>query len=135
MVGSLFFALVAFVRLSTKPFAGDQGRIAFEDDSLASRGTAGEDVDARCEQASSALKEHFAYGDAVQHHRTDGSSDEIGCTQMEFVACWSACAILHERFFELSFAHSGDELYIAFPDRKSTRLNSSHRTISYAVFC
>src|SRR5207248_11509403 len=22
-----------------------------------------------------------------------------------------------------------------FPDRKSTRLNSSHRTISYAVFC
>src|SRR5207248_5472472 len=23
----------------------------------------------------------------------------------------------------------------AFPDRKSTRLNSSHRTISYAVFC
>src|SRR5438094_7083341 len=24
---------------------------------------------------------------------------------------------------------------IVFPDRKSTRLNSSHRTISYAVFC
>src|SRR5438094_9053031 len=24
---------------------------------------------------------------------------------------------------------------IPFPDRKSTRLNSSHRTISYAVFC
>src|SRR5207248_7322039 len=26
-------------------------------------------------------------------------------------------------------------LYAAIPDRKSTRLNSSHRTISYAVFC
>src|SRR5437867_4678669 len=25
--------------------------------------------------------------------------------------------------------------YINSPDRKSTRLNSSHRTISYAVFC
>src|SRR5207248_7048377 len=24
---------------------------------------------------------------------------------------------------------------LVFPDRKSTRLNSSHRTISYAVFC
>src|SRR5207248_11080576 len=26
-------------------------------------------------------------------------------------------------------------LVLAFGDRKSTRLNSSHRTISYAVFC
>src|SRR5437867_9525064 len=24
---------------------------------------------------------------------------------------------------------------VLYPDRKSTRLNSSHRTISYAVFC
>src|SRR5207248_8662343 len=28
-----------------------------------------------------------------------------------------------------------DELDSVVPDRKSTRLNSSHRTISYAVFC
>src|SRR5437867_5742867 len=28
-----------------------------------------------------------------------------------------------------------DEALIAGADRKSTRLNSSHRTISYAVFC
>src|SRR5437879_12770258 len=27
------------------------------------------------------------------------------------------------------------ELYFLRPDRKSTRLNSSHRCISYAVFC
>src|SRR5207248_6671596 len=28
-----------------------------------------------------------------------------------------------------------DDLLASLPDRKSTRLNSSHRTISYAVFC
>src|SRR5207248_11286191 len=27
------------------------------------------------------------------------------------------------------------EGFVVLPDRKSTRLNSSHRTISYAVFC
>src|SRR5256885_4107544 len=27
------------------------------------------------------------------------------------------------------------ENYLGFPDRKSTRLNSSHLVISYAVFC
>src|SRR5207248_9511966 len=30
---------------------------------------------------------------------------------------------------------AGKRLAEVFPDRKSTRLNSSHRTISYAVFC
>src|SRR3712207_7434387 len=30
---------------------------------------------------------------------------------------------------------AGDENTIAFIDRKSTRLNSSHANISYAVFC
>src|SRR5437762_11173949 len=29
----------------------------------------------------------------------------------------------------------GCEVYVAKGDRKSTRLNSSHRCISYAVFC
>src|SRR3712207_8103997 len=29
----------------------------------------------------------------------------------------------------------GDIVYQHFPDRKSTRLNSSHANISYAVFC
>src|SRR5438876_4784740 len=34
-------------------------------------------------------------------------------------------------------ARIGDELRLphCFPDRKSTRLNSSHPSISYAVFC
>src|SRR5256886_6782392 len=30
---------------------------------------------------------------------------------------------------------AGDELEVMTPDRKSTRLNSSHSQISYAVFC
>src|SRR3712207_7570711 len=30
---------------------------------------------------------------------------------------------------------AGKDVYIEKPDRKSTRLNSSHANISYAVFC
>src|SRR5207248_10524800 len=40
---------------------------------------------------------------------------------------WAAGAALRRLRFRLRAAASGD--------RKSTRLNSSHRTISYAVFC
>src|SRR3712207_8325878 len=29
----------------------------------------------------------------------------------------------------------GDYVILSYPDRKSTRLNSSHANISYAVFC
>src|SRR5207248_8320683 len=36
---------------------------------------------------------------------------------------------------ELTGAASGTGRVVAVLDRKSTRLNSSHRTISYAVFC
>src|SRR3712207_8881454 len=40
---------------------------------------------------------------------------------------------------KLDFAHSGGAGALAgrhlIPDRKSTRLNSSHANISYAVFC
>src|SRR5207248_11476620 len=32
-------------------------------------------------------------------------------------------------------AVQSDDITLCFTDRKSTRLNSSHRTISYAVFC
>src|SRR2546426_7204361 len=34
-----------------------------------------------------------------------------------------------------SLPQSQEEFYFALPDRKSTRLNSSHLVISYAVFC
>src|SRR5436190_12134142 len=33
------------------------------------------------------------------------------------------------------FTPAADEQTVFFPDRKSTRLNSSHTVISYAVFC
>src|SRR5947209_16285512 len=33
------------------------------------------------------------------------------------------------------FAHDGRGRHLLDPDRKSTRLNSSHANISYAVFC
>src|SRR5207248_11600128 len=47
------------------------------------------------------------------------------------------------RIFGIILGHHGEVLPLAqpgldrqnLPDRKSTRLNSSHRTISYAVFC
>src|SRR5690606_41046832 len=36
---------------------------------------------------------------------------------------------------EIRFPDPGANPYLAFADRKSTRLNSSHVKISYAVFC
>src|SRR5207249_5941692 len=42
----------------------------------------------------------------------------------------------HHARAELWIAHhAGDQLAAAAQDRKSTRLNSSHVSISYAVFC
>src|SRR5258708_29209365 len=35
----------------------------------------------------------------------------------------------------LQFRFEGEATGVARPDRKSTRLNSSHQIISYAVFC
>src|SRR5436190_23785925 len=34
-----------------------------------------------------------------------------------------------------SIARANEALRVSMPDRKSTRLNSSHTVISYAVFC
>src|SRR5687768_17874907 len=44
---------------------------------------------------------------------------------------------LAERFIALSFHHAVNASHakVALRDRKSTRLNSSHGYISYAVFC
>src|SRR5438034_1843052 len=38
-------------------------------------------------------------------------------------------------FIEASIYDAQDNLLATYPDRKSTRLNSSHTVISYAVFC
>src|SRR5207248_9398473 len=37
--------------------------------------------------------------------------------------------------FTITNLTKGAEMWYTIEDRKSTRLNSSHRTISYAVFC
>src|SRR5207248_7704396 len=42
---------------------------------------------------------------------------------------------LIDALLTLATSEGGIEQWEPFEDRKSTRLNSSHRTISYAVFC
>src|SRR3712207_7814523 len=37
--------------------------------------------------------------------------------------------------FDVELVDDGDEVLVVRADRKSTRLNSSHANISYAVFC
>src|SRR5437773_8307947 len=44
-------------------------------------------------------------------------------------------ALIHEMFGDGIMSAIDFEMYIEKVDRKSTRLNSSHITISYAVFC
>src|SRR3712207_8208508 len=45
------------------------------------------------------------------------------------VPCWLSLTCAGER------TRAGEPAYQGFGDRKSTRLNSSHANISYAVFC
>src|SRR5437867_10577984 len=47
----------------------------------------------------------------------------------------AARAQLHVRTLREQFADKAYKNGMFYLDRKSTRLNSSHRTISYAVFC
>src|SRR5207245_11278934 len=48
----------------------------------------------------------------------------------------AALAARHQAVAALADAHTGiHKLLRRFADRKSTRLNSSHGSISYAVFC
>src|SRR5207248_11014284 len=51
---------------------------------------------------------------------------------------WIVLKDRHRSWYSFSVLDQGDEKHprgAAFVDRKSTRLNSSHRTSSYAVFC
>src|SRR5437867_8729655 len=48
-------------------------------------------------------------------------------------ALW--CRAQRDARNQRSLLRASAEPSLAFTDRKSTRLNSSHRTISYAVFC
>src|SRR5690625_5621083 len=47
----------------------------------------------------------------------------------------SAAIILHTKYGHEFKENQIDSLYLLVSDRKSTRMNSSHVAISYAVFC
>src|SRR3712207_7745452 len=59
----------------------------------------------------------------THRERMDRKRSPEGCKHLPF---WS-------RFIEKGACHSS--VCLAYLDRKSTRLNSSHANISYAVFC
>src|SRR5690625_5721026 len=73
------------------------------------------------------LKIRFEYGAMVPWGRKDHDAD--GVSVLTALAGGDALA-LHGP--ELS---AGDRTHLGRHDRKSTRLNSSHVAISYAVFC
>src|SRR5437762_6648900 len=58
-----------------------------------------------------------------------GEVDEVRVVATRFVNT------LVQQPVAVEFLPIGDITGIEIPDRKSTRLNSSHRCISYAVFC
>src|SRR3712207_7022937 len=57
--------------------------------------------------------------------------EEEALAQLSFVAC----AMMHEGLQQIGRRRLLELLRQARADRKSTRLNSSHANISYAVFC
>src|SRR5207248_5970638 len=66
-----------------------------------------------------------------QHHQAEEP-------EREFVAAIAVVGAWREKLVEDHFLYTtGASVFwsITTSDRKSTRLNSSHRTISYAVFC
>src|SRR5437868_11845651 len=62
-------------------------------------------------------------------HANDARADEPAARD-----AGAQCTELERRYEHVALADSGVERF-AFQDRKSTRLNSSHVSISYAVFC
>src|SRR5690606_41473024 len=71
----------------------------------------------------------------------DGSFEEIPFQAACFDYAWSQDSLLHSGDRARVLAEidrvlkPGGEVIFTDPDRKSTRLNSSHVKISYAVFC
>src|SRR3712207_7395628 len=56
-------------------------------------------------------------------------------TELEEQGSTITARILQEKFFGLNILKEQPKTLLATIDRKSTRLNSSHANISYAVFC
>src|SRR3712207_8101524 len=48
---------------------------------------------------------------------------------------YGALFLFVRRIWPFALAHAGVNIALELADRKSTRLNSSHANISYAVFC
>src|ERR1017187_10732436 len=73
--------------------------------------------------------------------RTPGIRLKIGLNAYSFDAQLRSGATTLEELVDFCAANGLDALdatgyyFPGYPDRKSTRLNSSHRCISYAVFC
>src|SRR3712207_7709493 len=68
----------------------------------------------------------------ISFARSPGSSDGAAPNQASRISSSSACEVVR-RLSARTFASF--HLRAPFADRKSTRLNSSHANISYAVFC
>src|SRR5438094_5937650 len=66
--------------------------------------------------------------------RSDLQGAEAHVADMERHCRILLAALAADQAFDLVGVHGGGFCH-AHADRKSTRLNSSHRTISYAVFC
>src|SRR5688572_31359672 len=78
----------------------------------------------------------------------DRRAQSLGHVKTSWALCWYAWVVLFEHTFGVGqpepdsqrpdgqvFRHKLPFVGIAREDRKSTRLNSSHSQISYAVFC
>src|SRR5207248_11176066 len=69
----------------------------------------------------------FGLQKLLGYHLTRRQQPHLSEHAVELALCRIAVRLAVEKLFE--------SLLGSFQDRKSTRLNSSHRTISYAVFC
>src|SRR5215204_1448567 len=87
-----------------------------------------------------------SYRGAMRLHRDDGRSvlavDDVGLESYlqgvvaaEMPSSWATEALKAQAVVARSYALRSRRADSVFEDRKSTRLNSSHTVISYAVFC
>ena len=73
------------------------------------------DIDIGGEQVWSALEEHLANRDAIQHHGADGTREQVGRACMELIAGWTGGAVVGDSIYKLGFAQRRNELNVALP--------------------
>ncbi len=111
----LFATFITLIAASTDPSACNKRGIALNYYSIVIRWTAGENAHARRQQARCSLKKHFTHGHTMQHHRTTGASVSIYHSQVLFITCWSAAAVVFQHLLKLSLAQCCNHCYIFFP--------------------